>query len=243
MLDRTMFALLLPALLAFVACTGETTVVAGDSEMTGITVQGVGRVEAPPDTGFIDLGVVVEAATVSEARESAATAAAAVIASVRTNGVEDRDIKTANLAIEPRYDYSNNAAPRITGYAVTNTVTVKVRNIDSFSEVIDAATAAGGNAVRVNSIRFDIEDNAALLERAREAAMADAKAKAEQLADLGDVRLLVPVSIVEVSEPVPAAKFEAASMRYAADSATPIQPGTGTVEARISVRWSIEGAG
>lgn len=242
MIRRKYLALALaPVALAFVACSGDTNVVTGEAEGTGITVQGVGRIEAPPDTGFIDIGVAVEAATVADAREGAATAAAAVIASVRDNGVEERDIRTLNLSIEPRYDYSNNSAPRITGYAVSNTVSIKVRDIDTFSVIIDEATAAGGDAVRVNSIRFDIEDNAELLDRAREAAMEDAKRKAEQLASLGGVSLLVPVSIAEVSEPAPQAEFAALGARDMAYSSTPIQPGTGTVEVRLAVRWSIEG--
>ncbi|MBI5947917.1 MAG: SIMPL domain-containing protein [Chloroflexi bacterium] len=229
-------------LLGAVACKPQTDVVVpGAEQPTGINASGHGEVQATPDTGFFTVGVEVSATTVEDARENAAKAADAVISAVRKNGVEDKDIKTTQFSIYPRYDYSKSGSqPQITGYTVTNMLQVKVRNLDNFSKVIDSAVKAGGNDARVQSIWFDIEDTTKLLEQAREAAMKDAKAKAEQLARLGGVGLGKPMLITETAgtNPPPLAAEKAAG-GIATDTATPIQPGTGTVQVDVSVTWSI----
>jgi len=232
---------------AFVAagCGNEapSVVVQPSTEAPGIAVSGRGEVQAPPDTGFLDVGINVTAAAVADARDRAARAADAVIASVKKNGVDSKDIKTTQFRIDPVYDYGKTGGtPRITGYAVTNTVEVKVRKLDNFSKVVDDAVAAGGDQVRVQGIRFDIEDTTKLLQQAREAAMTDAKAKADQLAKLGGVKLGTPMAISEeqASNPTPILSQELKGIPYAADVATPIETGTGSVVVNVQVRWAIE---
>jgi len=224
------------------ACQGDTTVNTAPTDLSGVTVAGHGEVEAPPDTGFFDVGVQVTASTIEEARNRAAQSADAVIKSLKGNGIDQKDIKTSNFSIQPQYDYSKqNSQPTIIGYIVTNSVEAKVRKLDSFSKVIDGAVAAGGNDARVQNIRFGIEDNEKLLEQAREAAMKDARKKAEQLAKLGGVTLGQPVTISEtqVNRP-PQAAFAAAVGTKDAAFETPIQPGTGSVVVEISVRWALK---
>lgn len=240
------FFFAVPALVALAVVTacegGNTTVVAGDaSDAAGITVDGVGTAESAPDTGFVDIGIAIEAATVAEAREEAAASAASVIASIKDNGVEDRDVRTVNFSVEPRYEYPNNAAPRITGYTVSNTVSVKVRELQRLGEIIDEAIATGGDAVRVNGVRFDIDDRTPLSEQARERAMDDARTKAEQLASLAGVTLGAPISISEVAAPAPQPLYlDSAAYSQSAGIPTPIQPGSATTEVRLTVRWAIQ---
>ncbi len=193
--------LLVPAAglaLALAGCEGDTTVTNQPADTTGITVSGHGEVDVPPDIGFVDVGVQSTAPNVADAREAAATAATKVIDSIKANGVDSKDVQTTNLSIQPNYDYSRpNEGPKLTGYTVTNTVEAKVRKLDSLSKVIDDATAAGGNDVRLQGIRFGIDKEDQPKQDAREKAMADAKAKAEQLAQLGGVSLGAPVTISE----------------------------------------------
>ncbi len=231
--------------LAAASCGDETSnvVVQPSTEAPGIAVSGRGEVQAPPDTGFFDAGVNVTATTVADARNLAAKAADAVIASVKKNGVDSKDVKTTQFRIDPVYDYGKTGGtPRITGYTVTNTVEVKVRALDNFSKVIDDAVAAGGDSVRVQGIRFDILDNTALLQQAREAAMKDAQAKADQLAKLGNVKLGVPLAISEEqsSAPPPILAQGAKTAQSSPDVATPIETGTGSVVVTVQVRWGIE---
>lgn len=231
--------------LAFAGCTDNArTTVQTSSEATGISVSGHGEVSVKSDTGYFDVGVQVSAATVADAQARGAKAADAVIKAVKANGIDDKDIKTTGLSIQPEYSYPRDGGkPTITGYSVSNNVSVKVRKLDTFSKVVDDAATAGGNDVRLNGIRFDVEDNAKAIEQAREAAMADARKKAEQLAKLGDVSLGVPASIQETnSTQPPVAEARAASAVKAAgvDTPTPIQPGTGIVVVDIAVRWTIK---
>ncbi len=250
MSNRRQWGLPLAGLALFVAfvaagCGNEPSnvVVQPSTEAPGIAVSGRGEVQAPPDTGFVDAGVNVTATTVADARDRAAKAADAVIASVKKNGVDSKDIKTTQFRIDPVYDYGKNGGtPHITGYTVTNTVEVKIRKLDNFSKIVDDAVAAGGDQVRIEGIRFDIEDTTKLLQQARESAMKDAKEKADQLAKLGGVKLGMPLAISEQqsSNPTPVLSQEVKGIPYAADVATPIETGTGSVVVNVQVRWGIE---
>lgn len=226
---------------ALAGCDGGTTVNNQPAETSGITVSGHGEVQVPPDIGFIDVGVQSTAVTVADARDKAATAATSVINSIKSNGVDEKDIKTTGLSIQPTYDYSRpNEGPRLTGYTVTNTVEAKIRKLDSMSKAIDDATAAGGNDVRLQGIRFGIDDDEKAKQDARDKAMADAKAKAEQLAKLGGVSLGAPVTISEVqAASTPVDRLVPAAPATGGPS-TPIQAGTNTVSIDVTVRWSLK---
>jgi uncharacterized protein YggE len=233
------------AALLLTACQGDTTVNSQPADTTGIAVSGHGEVQAPPDIGFLDVGVQVTAPNVADARDRAAKAADAVISALKKDGVDEKDIKTTGFSIQPQYDYRNGNEPRITGYMVTNTVEAKVRKLDTFNKAIDDAIAAGGNDVRLQGIRFGIDDNSKIQQQAREKAMADAKAKAEQLAKLAGVDLGKPMTISETqtSGPDPRFAFSDASAKSAQPvgaPSTPIQAGTTTVVVDVAVRWSLK---
>ena len=197
------------------------------------------RFRPSPISLTLSSGVEVSADTVVEARAGAAEAAA-VIAALRENGVEERDIRTVNFFIDPVYDYRDET-PRVTGYTVSNSVEVTVRDVEGVGELIDAVAVAGGDAVRFNGISFAHEDPVGLTQQARELAMADARAKAEQLAELNGVTLGEPLSIVETSwaaprvGSAPRAEFAAADM-----AGTSIQPGATGVTVTVQVVWAIE---
>lgn len=229
-------------LLLGAACTeGDTTVNAPGADTGGISVNGHGEVQVPPDTAVFTAGVQVNATTVADARERAAKAADALVSSVKKNGVDEKDIQTSGLSIQPVFDYKNASEPRITGYQVTNQVTVKVRKIDTVSKVIDDAIAAGGDAVRLQGISFVVDDDEKPTEQAREAAMKDARAKADQFAKLAGVELGPPLTIAETQASNPIFRSALpADASGAADTSTPIQPGTNTVTIDVAVRWQIK---
>ena len=206
-----------------------------------IAVSGTGQVTGTPDTLIIDLGVQVLRPTVGEATGEAARLAQTVIDALEANGVAEKDIQTTNYSIWPEYDYRNDTET-LRGYRVSNTVSAKIRDLDKAGEVIDAATAAGGNDAVVNGIRFDLEADGALITAAREAAWNDAKAKAEQLAALAEVRLGKAVSISETASPTPPPiVYAEAAVGAAFDAATPIQPGEASVSVVVTAQFAIEG--
>lgn len=211
----------------------------GDMNTIGISVSGRGEVLGTPDTLTITLGVGVVRPDVSTATSDAADLAERLIAALTNRGIDEKDIQTANYSIYPEYDWSRDEQ-RLAGYRVNNTVTAKIRDLDRAGEIIDAATAAGGNDVVVNGVSFSLEDNDALIVAAREAAWQDALAKAQQLATLSGTTLGSPVSISESfsSQPAPL-YYERAEV--AADAGfTPIQAGQETVTVNLQVRFGIE---
>ncbi len=224
---------------ALTGCTSDTTVNNQPGESSGITVNGHGEVQVPPDIGFISIGVQSTASTVADARDRAAGSADAIIKSIKKNGVADKDIKTTGLSIYPNYDYSR-SSPRLTGYTVSNNLTAKVRKVENMSKVVDEAIAAGGDDVRLQSISFGIDDESKAKQEAREKAMADAKAKAEELAKLGGVSLGAPVTISETQAFNEGFKDIASAPSTDGGVSTPIETGTNTVTVDVSVRWALK---
>ncbi|HSK06612.1 MAG TPA: SIMPL domain-containing protein [Acidimicrobiia bacterium] len=230
----------LAVLLAACGATPQVTVNNSEETHMGISVTGMGEVTGTPDTVEVDLGVSVLGETVDQATATAAERAQALIAALTSNGVAEEDITTADYSIYPEYDYSRNQE-RLVGYRVTNTVRAKIRDLDTTGTVLDAATAAAGDEARVSGLRFSLEDNAELVSAAREAAWADALAKATQLADLSGQTLGAATSITETvsTPPVP--------IPYAADAAgaeratTPIEPGTSAVTITLQVEFGFGG--
>ena len=209
----------------------------GETTGSGINVTGQGRVYGTPDTLTLNLGVSVLRETVNAATDEAAAKAEAIIAALRAKGVAEIDIQTANYSIYPEYDY-NGDTQRLIGYRVSNNLTVKIRDLAKAGEIIDAATAAGGNDVVVQNLAFSIEDNTALLEMARTAAWNDAEAKAEQLARLAGVTLQRAVSITEtINYNTPPVYYERGL--GADQAATPIEPGQQEVTVVVQVTFGL----
>jgi uncharacterized protein YggE len=237
---RRLLVLVAAGALLFGACgSGGSVLSGGDSSSgSGITVSGQGTVTGTPDTLTVTLGVSVLRATVDEATGAAGSEASAIIEALKSNGVAETDVQTANYSIYPEYDYSGNTQ-RLTGYRVQNQVVVKIRRLDDAGSVIDAATAAGGNDTTVSSLAFSIEDNAELLQMARTAAWNDAEAKAKQLAQLAGVSLGKAYSITEsIQYQTPPIYYDRA-LAGAEDAATPIEPGQQDVVVTVQVIFSI----
>ena len=203
---------------------------------------GSGSVVGEPDIATLNLGVSVEKKTVAEAREAAASAMTAVIESLKANDIAESDIQTQNFSIHPQYDYTENGRV-LRGYRVNNTVSAKVRELESLSNIIDNAAEAGGDIVVVNNIQFMIEDPTPLQTQARALAVKNAAAKAETLAEASGVALGKPITISETSHtasPPIAYAAEAAFSDDSARSATPIQAGELTVTINITIVYEIE---
>jgi hypothetical protein len=205
-----------------------------------ISVSGVGRVTTTPDVADVRVGVQITRDRVRDAQAAAATAMQAVIAALKKAGIADKDIQTTSLSLQPVYDYSSNGStPRLTGYQIVNAVSATVRNLDTISDVIDGALAAG--ATTLDGITFRVDNPAGAEAQARDAAMKDARAKADALARAAGVSINGVASISEQSGsvPVPQPYFAAAGAKDAAAS-TPVQVGTNEVDVSVSVVYLID---
>ena len=216
-----------------------TSAAAGDQppEHT-ISVAGSGKVTIVPDMATVRLGVLIERKNAKTARADAAQAMTGVIAALKALGIADKDIATSTVSLSPVYDYSNNSQT-IRGYQLQNMVTVTVRDLDKLSDVLDNTVASG--ATSVDGISFDVADRPAAEAKAREAAVADAKAKAQTLADGVGVKITGVASMSEsVSTPIYYQERAAMAAPAAGDASTPVMPGTTDVEITVQVSFLID---
>lgn len=205
-----------------------------------ISVSGTGRVVISPDIADLRLGVTTTAKTVKAARSANAATMTAVIAGLKKMGIADRDIQTTILSLSPTYDYSANTnPPRLTGYTLSNAIAVTIRNLDNVGDAIDGALGAGANSL--DSVTFRVADQAAAEQQARQAAMSEAKAKAQTLASAAGVTISGLSSISETVAPVPypVVYGGAAGIAAAPDAKTPVQPGSNEVSVTVAVVYLI----
>jgi uncharacterized protein YggE len=211
---------------------------------TGIWVNGEGKVTVVPDVAILSLGVEAQAATVAQAQSEASIAMEAVTSELKAGGVADKDIKTQHFSIYPvRRWVPDKEEEVLIGYRVNNMVTAKVREVENTGTIIDAVARAGGDNIRIDSIGFTVDDPAPHYKEARKKAMADAQAKAKQLADSAGVRLGEPTYINESSGFTPVAIeriafAEEASVPAAAPTPS-ISPGETEIQLNVQVVYSI----
>lgn len=207
-----------------------------------LTAEGVGAAMGTPDTAIINIGVTSRAETPSEALEANSNDMQSVIDTIRAAGVDESDISTSGFSISPVYaNTSSSARPieggdnqqaGIVGYTVTNQVTVRIRDLDSSGGVLDQVVAAGAN--QINGIRFDFAEPQPMQDEAMANAIADARRKAEIMAEAAGVELIRIISVSAYgSNPQP--QFD---MMRAANS-VPIVAGEQAITANATVTYEI----
>ena len=200
-----------------------------------IIVVGEGSVSVVPDYARIRSGVTTRAKTAKEAADANSKLMAALAAALLSSGVEQKDIQTSRFSVAPVYaSPAPNIEQRLTGFSVSNQVTVTVRQIDKVGDLLDRLITAG--ATDAGSVEFLHSDSSKTLDQAREAAMADARRKAELYAHTAGLNLGGVAWITEdasYSPPMP----KAAMMRAAAPVS--ISAGEDTLHARITVGYDI----
>jgi uncharacterized protein YggE len=198
-----------------------------------ITVSSTGSVTLVPDVARVSLGVTATKDTVKAARNAASSAMTAVIASLKTLGIDDKDIQTTSIDLSPVY--SNNSPAKITGYRMSQQLQVTVRDLDKAGDVVDTATAAG--ATDVNGLWFEVADKDKAMNDARADAIAKARTSAQAMATAAGVGLQGVISISEASISYPGPMFAAGAARDSAE--TPVQPGTQDIQASVTVVFEI----
>jgi uncharacterized protein YggE len=164
-------------------------------EATLVTVSAYAETRRPPDIAILSTGVVSLAPDANAAIRRNATQMSRVVAAIRAAGIADKDVQTSGVSLNPDYHYQANRPPRIRGYYASNTVNVTVRDIGNLGGILDALVATGSN--QINGPAFDIEDKDAVLDDAREKALAKARARAEGYARRLGLRVGRVVSIDE----------------------------------------------
>jgi uncharacterized protein YggE len=203
-----------------------------------ISVTGEATVLVPPDLAEIGGGVTSEAKTAREASEANNAAMGKVLQALKGAGIEEKDVQTARLSLQPQSAPNRSGPSAIAGYRASNRVTVRVRDVTKVANVIDTLVGAGAN--EIGGINFVVSQASKLLDEARERAVADARRKAEIYAKAAGVTLGAPLSISEEgnSAPVPYRRM-AAGMAVSA----PVAQGEETLAVTVSVSWAIKQQG
>ena len=207
---------------------------------TRLDVSATGEVTRVPDLAVINAGVVTRAATAGGAIQQAATRMARVREALRQAGIADRDILTSNISLEPQYTYANNQPPKLNGYAATNQLSIRFRDIENTGKILDALVKEGANQISGPNLTIDKPE--AALDEARGKAVAAARARADLYARSLGMRVVRVVSVSESGGsypvPPPMPMYARAEAAQAADSK--IEAGEQKVQVNLAVTFELQ---
>lgn len=219
----------------------------GAADQAAFTVAGEGKETAVPNIAKFSLTIITEknSTDLPASQKENSEKVNKVIAFVKSLGIEDKDVKTENYFVTPRYNYYNCEAggqcppPAIVGYTISNTLTVKVRNFDNIGKLLSGAVENGVN--NVSGPQFTIDDPTELQNSARAKAIAQARSKAQATAQAGGFRLGKLLGVSEGTSPSLVQQFTKESIGYGGGGATPsLEPGSDEVIINILLTYEIK---
>ena len=208
---------------------------------TRLDISATGSVTRVPDLAIITAGVVTKSSTATGAISDNATRMERVRAALKRAGVDDKDIQTSSISLNPDYRYENNQPPVLTGYQASNNVSVKFRDIRNAGKILDALVAQGSNQISGPTLTIDKPEGA--YNEARTRAIAVGRARAELYARSLGMRV---TRLISVSE---AGGFSRPPMPYAADAIvvsgarvakTEIDPGSQDLDVTLAMSFELQ---
>ena len=240
-IESKIFRQFLACLVAVAVFLPVSVGLADGKEVSVVSVDGSAEVEAAPDEATVAIGVTTHDKDAAAAQTENARRAAALQNAAKALGIDGKDIKTRNYNFRPTYRRNERHENEINGYAVDNTVIIRVRNINLVGKVIDAALSVGAN--QVNSLNFGVHNAQNIKKEALLAATQDAKEKAEIIAR-GLGRRIIGVQRASANTGrIQAREFQNVAMLAAKadmDMATPIEAGTLTLSASVHIDFILE---
>ena len=209
-----------------------------------IIVTGSAEVKVKPDMANINVGVVTSSATAAQALADNSASMNALFAVIKTQGVDEKDLRTSNLSVQPQYSQPQPGTrgefvPRVVGYQVTNTVHVRVRQIDRLGAMLDILIQKGAN--QVYGISFDVDKAEEFLDKVRGAAVADARRRASLYCSGDKVKPGAVIHIEESQEGnFPQPMFDRGMRAMAAASPAPVAGGETTLSVKVKVVFQLE---
>jgi uncharacterized protein len=203
-----------------------------------VEVTGEGSISAAPDFAEVTLGVTSTGKKAGDAVAANAQAANALAALIKSEGVAPADIQTSTVSVSPMFSQplpNQQTAPTVTGYSVSNNLSVRVRDIPRLGSLLDKAVTAGANSIY--GIGFGHNDLSALLDKARPLAVADARRKAEIYAAAGGGKIGRLMVLTEEGSRQPSMAFSRAYA--AAPPPTPIEAGEDKLTVTVNARFEL----
>jgi uncharacterized protein YggE len=209
---------------------------AADKETRQVTVIGAGEVEGTPDTLTVNASIEFVAPDVTGAMSQTSDRQKAIIDALVGSGIDRKDISTTQVSLQPQFAGGDSTA--IIGYRASNSIDVKIRKLDSASQTLALIVSTGGDATRINSVNYSIEDDSRLVKDARARAFNDAKDRAQQYAQLSGLDLGKVMSITESGGATPPTPMPY-SRGGAEMAAVPVEPGQQTVGFSVTVIFEL----
>jgi uncharacterized protein YggE len=231
------------AALLLAACSPATVVTSEAVPPRTVSVSSTGQADAVPDAAKASITIeVTDPAQAQKAQEDAAAAATVVLDALKAAGVDDADISTQGLSVAPAYNYTSDGGQEQIGFRASQTIQVTLRDLTTAGATLDSAVAAGGNAVRIDSVSPYVTDPTIAANKARAQAVGIAEAQAQQYAELLGFTLGPVASVSESSSTIapPPIAYSDAAAASPEKVATPIEPGTTQVSVTLNISWSIE---
>ena len=218
-----------------------TTATSTSTDADHITVSAKGTATGTPDTLRTSFSVRVNSTSVSGAVGQANADMARVQKALRANGVAAKDMQTSNVSLYSYETRSKKGGPLVRHYEMSEGLTATLRSIDKASAAIEAALTAGGSAVGLDGVSFDLSDDSSLLTTARANAFASAKTKATQYAGLSSRSLGAVTSITETVDVPQPMNYYAGDLAAAspASSSIPIAKGSKDVTVTVTVVFGL----
>jgi hypothetical protein len=204
---------------------------------TRLDVTATGDVMRVPDVAVISAGVVARSASAVGAIQDTANRMNQVLGALKRAGVDEKDIQTSSVSLNPEYRYPENQAPQLMGYTATNNVTVRFRDIRASGKILDALVAQGAN--QINGPTLVVDKPEAALDEARVKAIAAARARAELYARNLGLRIVRIVAISEQSE-YPAQPIPVLMGARMASAETKIEPGQQKLQVSVTMTFELQ---
>ncbi len=220
------------------ASSGPTANPAADSELRQVTVVGAGEVRGTPDTLNVNASIEAVAPDVTGAMNQTSDRQQAVINALVDAGVDRNDISTSQVSLQPQFAPTTDSTA-IVGYRASNSIDVKLRQLDAASQALALIVSTGGNSTRINNVNYSIDDDSQLVRDARGRAFNDARERAEQYAQLSGLSLGSVISISEVAGTAPPVPMQRDGAEMAMAAPVPVEPGQQTVGFSVTVVWEL----
>jgi uncharacterized protein YggE len=204
-----------------------------------VTVTGSGEASARPDMATVQVGVVTEGASASEALKKNSEAMAGLMQSLTGQGIAEKDIQTTNVSVNPRYsNLRSGESMHIVGYEASNNVQAKIRQLSKLGEILDDVVEKGAN--RMHGVAFSVAEPNPILDQARQKAIQDAHRKADLYATAAGVKLGRVLLIEEQSHHLPRMEPMMMGRATMAVPAVPVASGEQEFRVSISVTYALE---
>lgn len=204
----------------------------------GIWVDGHGQTDVKPDIVSINLVVSTLDASASKAQQDNAKIANDILTEIKNYGVAGKDIQTSSFNLSPEYDYKNGKRT-LKGHRVQHSFTILLRQITKLGDFLDDITKKSNDSVAINNISFDIANKEQLKIKALEAAISNARKKAEAMAKASQKKLGAVIAVEELGASFGAPRPMLRMETMAKAASTPVESGEVSVEAQVKIHFDL----